>query len=70
MEKNFIIRCPKCRWAEMSTGISADLVHLQEIPNNCEKCGKPRRFKCPKCGQHAIMNRVKVNSYDNKTKTS
>ena len=60
--KSFIIRCPKCRWAETSTGISTDLAHLKEIANDCTSCGKARQFKCPKCGALAKMIRFKGNS--------
>lgn len=60
--KSFMIRCHNCRWAETSTGISADLQHLKEIPSDCKDCGKPREFKCPKCGQTAKMLRIKGNS--------
>lgn len=59
MSKPFIIRCPKCRWAETSTGISAELTHLYEIKPSCTNCGKPREFRCPKCGRTAKMLRVK-----------
>ena len=58
MEKRFMIRCPKCRWAETSTGISAELKHLREVPNNCPNCGKNRVFACPKCGNSAAMKRI------------
>jgi hypothetical protein len=44
----------------MSTGLSEDISDLHEI-NSCEKCGKPRSFKCPKCGLTAKMMRVKGN---------
>ena len=59
MEKNFIIRCHKCRWARLSTGISSDLADLTEIANSCSSCGKARQFKCPKCGLPAKMTRIK-----------
>lgn len=59
MEKKYIIRCQKCRWAETTTGISSDLTHLQEIPRNCAKCGKPRQFRCPRCGLIAKMTLIK-----------
>ena len=60
--KVFMIRCSRCRWAETSTGITADLQHLKEIPNDCENCGKNRKFKCPNCSSVAQMLRIKGNS--------
>ena len=60
MEQKFIIRCLKCRWAKLTTGISSDLAELTEIPSSCSKCGRPREFRCPKCGRVAKMTRIKV----------
>lgn len=60
MEKNFILRCPKCRWARMSTGLSEDLKDLKEY-SSCVNCGG-RKFRCPECGQIAKLARVKGNS--------
>lgn len=57
---NFIIRCPKCRWARMSTGLTEDLKDLTEI-KTCSNCGKPRTFRCPQCGQTAKQTRIKSN---------
>ena len=54
----FIIRCTHCAWSEKSTGFSKDLTHLREIKSSCDKCGKPRRFVCPKCGRQAKMTRL------------
>jgi len=59
MEKKFVIRCHKCRWAAMTTGTSDDLQQYVEIPSNCSSCGKPREFRCPKCGRVAKMLRIK-----------
>jgi hypothetical protein len=61
MEKNFIIRCLKCRWARMSTGLSEDLKDLKET-TGCSSCGKPRTFRCPQCGLTAKQTRVKSNN--------
>lgn len=61
MDKNFIIRCPKCRWARMSTGLSEDLKDLREI-KTCSNCGGARKFRCPQCGQIAKQTRIKSNS--------
>jgi hypothetical protein len=44
----------------MSSGISSDLTDLHEI-KTCDKCGKPREFKCPNCGLTAKMLRIKRN---------
>lgn len=60
--KNFFIRCGKCRWARLSSGISEELSDLHEVKGNCPTCGKNRRFKCPKCGGHAVMKRIKGNA--------
>lgn len=61
MDQNFILRCLKCRWARMSTGLSSDLADLHEI-KTCSSCGGPRKFRCPKCGQNAKLIRVKSNN--------
>lgn len=55
----FVIRCQKCRWATVNGGTTPELKHLYEIPNNCASCGKARKFRCPNCGSHAKMDRVK-----------
>ena len=60
--KNFVIRCPKCRWARLSSGVAADLSDLHEIKSNCKNCGKFRKFQCPKCGTHSTMKRLHGNS--------
>jgi predicted RNA-binding Zn-ribbon protein involved in translation (DUF1610 family) len=59
-QPRFVIRCEKCRWAEVNGGTSPELKHLHEIANNCSTCGKARQFRCPKCGRAAKMTRVKV----------
>lgn len=59
--KNFFIRCPKCRWARTSTGLKDDVADLYEISPGCTTCGKWRKFKCPKCGMPATMQRIKGN---------
>jgi len=62
VEKNFVIRCPRCRWARLSSGVAMDLEDLHEIDPNCPTCGKWRKFKCPKCGMPSPMKRIKGNS--------
>jgi len=62
VEKNFIIRCPRCRWARISSGIATDIEDLNEIDPGCINCGKWRRFKCPKCGMASTMRRLKGNT--------
>lgn len=57
--KNFFIRCPRCRWARVSSGVTVDLVDLHEVKSNCPNCGRWRHFKCPKCGMNAPMRRIK-----------
>jgi hypothetical protein len=58
MEKQYMIRCLKCRWGRTSTGTSEDLKDLYELKNHCSTCGKKRQFRCPKCGKPATMTRV------------
>lgn len=65
VEKNFMIRCLKCRWARLSSGISTDLADLNEVTGNCPTCGKHRKFRCPNCGGQATMKRLKGNSAPN-----
>ena len=60
MDKNFILRCPKCRFARMSTGLSEDLKDLREIVT-CSNCGGPRKFRCEKCSGIMKMMRIKGN---------
>lgn len=60
--KNFVIRCPRCRWARITSGVSQDIVDLNEIDPNCVNCGKWRRFKCPKCSMPSQMKRIRGNS--------
>lgn len=59
--QNFMIRCQKCRWARLSTGLTPDLADLTEI-KKCQTCGSVRQFKCPKCGLPAKMTRIKRNN--------
>ena len=56
--QNFILRCPKCRWAKMTTGLSEDLKSLREI-STCSNCGKPRTFRCPQCSNLMKLTRIK-----------
>ena len=51
------MRCRSCRWFERTTGLSADLACFREIESSCSKCGKPRRFVCPRCRGIALMKR-------------
>lgn len=60
--KNFMIRCPKCRWARPSSGLKADLTDLYEIKPGCRTCGKWRKFRCKKCGAPSPMVRTKSNT--------
>lgn len=62
--KLFLIRCPRCNWKRSSTGLKSDLQDLFEI-KTCSKCGKPRTFRCPNCGQIAKMLRIKGNKEAN-----
>jgi len=57
MDKQFILKC-KCGWTEKTTGKSTDLLHLKEVLNSCSTCGKPREFKCLKCGINVKMYRI------------
>lgn len=55
-----MIRCLKCRWAQLTTGLPDDLKDLNEI-KTCTKCGKQREFRCPRCGRNAKMTRIRHN---------
>jgi len=44
----------------MSTGLSDDVKDLKEV-RPCVNCGRPREFRCPKCGNNAKMIRVRGN---------
>lgn len=63
--KTFFIRCPRCRWARISSGVKADVSDLFEIDAGCKTCGKWRKFKCPKCGTSSPMKRIKGNTQNN-----
>lgn len=60
--QNFVLRCARCRWARMSSGLGVDLKDLLEIKPNCANCGKFKKYKCPKCGMACPLKRVKGNT--------
>jgi hypothetical protein len=60
--KNFVIRCPKCSWSRISSGLKVDLTDINEIKPNCATCGKHRKFQCMKCGAPAHMKRIRGNT--------
>lgn len=60
--KNFAIRCPRCRWARLSSGVSSDLADLVYVKPTCAGCGKVRKYRCPKCGTASPLQRIKGNS--------
>ena len=60
--KNFVIRCGRCRWARITSGVSEDISDLHEVQIGCVNCGKWRKFKCPKCGMLSPMKRIKGNT--------
>jgi hypothetical protein len=53
-----MIRCPKCRWAKVTTGREDEIKDLSEVKNSCTNCGKPRTFRCPLCGSFSQMKRL------------
>ena len=55
---NFILKCNKCNWHRFSNGRTDELSDLKEVVR-CTKCGRPREFKCPGCGNDIKMIRVK-----------
>lgn len=59
--KNFKIKCIRCSWSMLTSGVSADLVGVYEIKKNCENCGGARKFRCKKCGGLAEMKRIRGN---------
>ena len=48
MEKNFMIRCVKCKWVKHTDGTKEDLEGLYEYPG-CASCSG-RKFRCKTCG--------------------
>lgn len=61
--KNFQIRCSRCNWSRLTSGVKDDLTDLHEVKSNCASCGKIRKFVCPKCkGKTAKMYRISGNS--------
>lgn len=56
----FLIKCSNCNWSIKTNGSKKEILELDlnEIINSCSSCGKPRRFKCKKCGQYAKMFRL------------
>lgn len=60
IEKRFILHCRKCKFQEMSTGLTKDLTHL--VPRKtCASCNGPRTYKCPTCSGVIKLLRVKGN---------
>lgn len=59
VDYRWVIRCSKCKWQELTTGISVDITHLKEIKKGCPTCGGARKFHCPKCGQVAKMLKLR-----------
>ena len=57
--KKYIIRCRSCGWYEKTTGISSEMEHLTEVKSDCQKCGKPRKFRCLKCKALAKMELIR-----------
>ena len=60
--KNFVIRCLRCRWSRITSGVSSDISDLQEINAGCITCTKWRKFKCKSCGSPSTMKRIKGNT--------
>lgn len=60
--KNFVLRCPRCRWARTTSGLTTDLADLTYIKPTCVRCGKLKKYKCPKCGTACPLKRIKGNS--------
>lgn len=56
----FIIKCFNCNWQLKTLGDKKSIADedLQEVKSGCSTCGKPRKFKCKKCGTPSKMFRV------------
>jgi len=56
----FIIKCPNCNWQVKILGDKKSIEELKlvEIKNSCSTCGKPRVFRCQKCGERSKAFRV------------
>jgi hypothetical protein len=59
--KNFVLRCIKCNWSRISSGLTSDLADLSHIKSSCNGCGKYRMYLCPKCGTKCPLKRIKGN---------
>lgn len=57
MMSAFVIKCNACGWTKGTSGTSKDLEDLREVRGGCTKCGKARRFVCPRCRRVAQMKR-------------
>lgn len=60
--QNFILRCPKCKWARITSGLERDLSDLTQVKASCKRCGKFRTYKCPTCGMSCSLKRFRGNN--------
>lgn len=60
--QNFVLRCKKCRWARMTSGLADDLKDLFFIKPTSASSANVRKYRCPKCGTPCLLVRVKGNT--------
>ena len=54
LPKKYQLKCKRCPYKFLSTGLKSNLAGHKEIPACCGK----RNYKCPKCGNIITLSKV------------